>query len=148
MMRARRCNNPHTPTPGQCARKAILYARMKKVLIVEDDQLIFSILSRELIDAGFQVSNAYDGEQAVSVTKEVHPDLVLLDILLPRKNGFEVLAELKADVELAKIPVMILSNLGQPEDIQRGRDLGAVDYMVKVEFEPKQIVDKVRSILI
>lgn len=121
---------------------------MKKVLIVEDDQLIFSILSRELIDAGFQVSNAYDGEQAVSVTKEVHPDLVLLDILLPRKNGFEVLAELKADVELAKIPVMILSNLGQPEDIQRGRDLGAVDYMVKVEFEPKQIVDKVRSILI
>jgi len=120
---------------------------MKKVLIVEDDQLIFSILSRELLDAGFEVANAFDGEQAVNVTKEVHPDLVLLDILLPRKNGFEVLAILKADETLAKIPVVILSNLGQPEDIQKGRDLGAVDYMVKVEFEPKQIVSKVRALL-
>ena len=121
---------------------------MKKVLIVEDDQLIFSILSRELIDAGFQVSNAYDGEQAIIVTREQRPDLVLLDILLPRKNGFEVLQTLKEDAELAKIPVVILSNLGQPEDIQKGRELGAVDYMIKVEFEPKQIVDKVRTLLL
>ncbi len=120
---------------------------MKKVLIVEDDQLIFSILSRELLDAGFEVANAFDGEQAVTVTKEVHPDLVLLDILLPRKNGFEVLQTLKADSTLSAIPVVILSNLGQPEDIQRGRELGAVDYMVKVEFEPKQIVSKVRTLL-
>lgn len=120
---------------------------MKKVLIVEDDQLIFSILSRELLGAGFQVANAYDGEQAITVTKEQRPDLVLLDILLPRKNGFEVLQTLKEDPELAKIPVVILSNLGQPEDIQKGRELGAVDYMIKVEFEPKQIVEKVRTLL-
>lgn len=120
---------------------------MKKVLIVEDDQLIFTILSRELLDAGFEVANAFDGEQAVSVTKEVHPDLVLLDILLPRKNGFEVLAILKADADLSKIPVVILSNLGQPDDIKKGRELGAIDYMVKVEFEPKQIVSKVRTLL-
>ena len=121
---------------------------MKKVLIVEDDQLIFSILSRELSDAGYQVANAFDGEQAISVTKEQHPDLVLLDILLPRKNGFEVLQTLKEDAELAKIPVVILSNLGQPEDIQKGRELGAIDYMVKVEFEPKQILAKVRTLLV
>ena len=120
---------------------------MKKVLIVEDDQLIFSILSRELSDAGFQVSNAFDGEQAITVTRDTRPDLVLLDILLPRKNGFEVLQTLKADGELSKIPVVILSNLGQPEDIQKGRELGAIDYMVKVEFEPKQIVSKVRNLL-
>ncbi len=120
---------------------------MKKVLIVEDDQLIFSILSRELSDAGFEVSNAFDGEQAIAVTREKHPDLVLLDILLPRMNGFEVLAALKADTELSPIPVVILSNLGQPEDIQKGRELGAIDYMVKVEFEPKQIVTKVRALL-
>lgn len=120
---------------------------MKKVLIVEDDQLIYSILSRELTDAGFEVSNAFDGEQAVTAAKEVRPDLVLLDILLPRKNGFEVLETLKADEQLAKIPVVILSNLGQPEDIKKGRDLGAIDYMVKVEFEPKQIVSKVRALL-
>ena len=120
---------------------------MKKVLIVEDDQLIFSILSREISEAGFQVSNAYDGEQAIIITKDTHPDLVLLDILLPRKNGFEVLEALKADPDVANIPVVILSNLGQPEDIKRGRDLGAVDYMVKVEFEPKQIVAKVRTLL-
>jgi DNA-binding response OmpR family regulator len=120
---------------------------MKKVLIVEDDQLIFSILSRELADAGFEVSNAFDGEQAVDVTREQKPDLVLLDILLPRKNGFEVLQSLKADSELSSIPVVILSNLGQPEDIQKGRELGAIDYMVKVEFEPKQIVSKVRTLL-
>ncbi len=120
---------------------------MKKVLIVEDDQLIFSILSRELSDAGFEVANAFDGEQAVTVTKEVQPDLVLLDILLPRKNGFEVLQTLKSDASVSKIPVVILSNLGQPEDIQKGRELGAIDYMVKVEFEPKQIVEKVRTLL-
>jgi DNA-binding response OmpR family regulator len=120
---------------------------MKKVLIVEDDQLIFSILSRELANAGYEVANAFDGEQAVDVTREQMPDLVLLDILLPRKNGFEVLQSLKADTELSKIPVVILSNLGQPEDIQKGRELGAIDYMVKVEFEPKQIVSKVRTLL-
>lgn len=120
---------------------------MKKVLIVEDDQLIFTILSRELVDAGYDVSNAYDGEQAITQTKSVRPDLVLLDILLPRKNGFEVLQTLKSDTDVSKIPVVILSNLGQPEDIKKGKELGAVDYMVKVEFEPKQIVEKVRTIL-
>ncbi len=120
---------------------------MKKVLIVEDDQLIFSILSRELADAGFEVANAFDGEQAVTVTKEVRPDLVLLDVLLPRKNGFEVLQTLKSDESLKSIPVVILSNLGQPEDVKKGRELGAIDYMVKVEFEPKQIVAKVRTLL-
>ena len=120
---------------------------MKKVLIVEDDQLKFSILSRELSEAGFEVANAFDGEQAIAVTREVHPDLVLLDILLPRKNGFEVLESLKADAALSSIPVVILSNLGQPEDIKKGRELGAIDYMVKVEFEPKQIVSKVRALL-
>ncbi len=120
---------------------------MKKVLIVEDDQLIFSILSRELSDAGFEVSNAFDGDQAIIVTRERHPDLVLLDILLPQKNGFEVLQILKTDTELKDIPVVILSNLGQPEDIQKGRELGAIDYMVKVEFEPKQIIAKIRTLL-
>lgn len=121
---------------------------MKKVLIVEDDQLIFSILSRELTGAGYEVLNAFDGEQAITTTREQRPDLILLDILLPRKNGFEVLQALKADPELASIPVVILSNLGQPEDIQKGRELGAIDYMVKVEFEPKQIVAKVRTLLV
>ena len=120
---------------------------MKKVLIVEDDQLIFSILSRELSEAGFQVSNAFDGDQAIIVTKDERPDLVLLDVLLPRKSGFEVLQTLKSDSSLAQIPVIILSNLGQPDDIEKGRSLGAVDYLVKVEFEPKQIVSKVRTLL-
>lgn len=121
---------------------------MKKILIVEDDQLIFSILSRELLDAGYLVANAFDGEQAVQVARDEKPDIVLLDILLPKKNGFEVLQELKADAALAQIPVVILSNLGQPEDLQKGKDLGAIDYMVKVEFEPKQIVAKVRTLLV
>ncbi len=138
---------PRTLLVATVTGEAILYVRMKKVLIVEDDQLIFSILSRELSDAGYEVANAFDGEQAVAVTREVHPDLVLLDILLPRKNGFEVLQTLKADDALKSIPVVILSNLGQPEDIQKGRELGAIDYMVKVEFEPKQIVSKVRTLL-
>ncbi len=119
---------------------------MKKVLIVEDDRLIFTILSRELSDAGYEVSNAYDGEQALTLTRDQRPDIVLLDILLPRKNGFEVLQDLKADDDLSSIPVVILSNLGQPDDIKKGRDLGAEDYLVKVEFEPKQIISKVRAL--
>jgi DNA-binding response OmpR family regulator len=120
---------------------------MKKILLVEDDQLIFSILSRELMAAGFEVENAYDGDQAVLKISAGKPDLILLDILLPRKDGFEVLKEVKANPDVANIPVVILSNLGQPDDIKKGKDLGAIDYLVKVEFEPKQIIAKVRQLV-
>jgi len=117
---------------------------MKKVLIVEDDKFLRELMAQKLIKEDYDVVEAIDGEDGLSKAKETKPDLILLDLILPGIDGFEVLAKLKEDVSVSEIPVVILSNLGQREDIERGLKLGAVDFLIKAHFTPQEIVNKVK----
>lgn len=119
----------------------------KTVLIVEDDKFLRELIARKLLQEGYSVLEAIDGEEGLKKTKEEKPDLVLLDLILPGIDGFEVLARVKADSATSKIPVIILSNLGQKEDTERGFAGGAVDYLVKAHLTPGEIIEKIKSIL-
>ena len=118
---------------------------MKKVLIVEDEELIGGLLQRKLRQEGYYASVAIDGEAALRQIREEKPDIVLLDIVLPRLNGFEVLSELKKDEALRQIPVIIISNSGQPAEIERAKELGVRDWLVKTEFDPQEVLEKVQQ---
>ena len=117
---------------------------MKKILIVEDEELIGNLLQRKLKQAGYYASVAADGEAALKQIREDKPDMVLLDIVLPRLNGFEVLEELKKDEALRQIPVIIISNSGQPSEIEKAKALGVRDWLVKTEFDPREVLEKVQ----
>lgn len=117
------------------------------VLLVEDDQFLQKILKQRLIEEGVNVEVAGDGEAAVKSIKELKPVLVLLDLILPKKNGFEVLAEIRKDPAFAKLPVVVLSNLGQQEDKQHMEELGVKDYLVKADYSLSEMVGKVKEYL-
>jgi DNA-binding response OmpR family regulator len=120
---------------------------MKKILIVEDDKFLRELIVQKLLKEGYETSEAVDGEQGVKKVKEEKPDLVLLDLILPGIDGFEVLSQKKEDSNVAQIPVIILSNLGQKEDVERGLKLGAVDYLIKAHFTPGEIIEKINNVL-
>lgn len=117
----------------------------KKVLIVEDDQFLRDLIVRKLEDEGFSTLQAIDGEEGLRLFREKKPDIVLLDLILPGMDGFEVLKQAKEDKSISHIPVLILSNLGQRDDIERGLKLGAKDYLIKAHFTPGEIVEKVKA---
>jgi DNA-binding response OmpR family regulator len=119
----------------------------KKILIIEDEKDLKFFLVRKFTEEGFDVEEAIDGEEGIKKPKENKPDLILLDLLLPGIDGFEVLSRLKRDPDLESIPVIILSNLGQEEEIGRGLKLGAVDYLIKANFTLDEIVERVRKVL-
>ncbi len=119
----------------------------KKIVLVEDDQFLGGLMSNKLEKEGFSVVRVLDGEEAVKKIFEERPDLVLLDIILPGIDGFEVLKRLREDPQTAKIPVIMLTNLGAKEDIERGLKMGAQDYMVKAHFTPGEIVVRIKAIL-
>lgn len=119
----------------------------KTILIVEDDKFLRELIVKKLSNEGYNVLEAVDGEQGVQQIKNSKPDLVLLDLILPGIDGFEVLAEKKEDPFIAAIPVIVLSNLGQKEDVEKGLNLGAVDYLIKAHFTPGEIIEKVRNVL-
>ncbi len=121
--------------------------KKKKILIVEDDKFLRDLITQKLWKEGFDVVEAVDGEHGLKKVKEVKPDLILLDLILPGIDGFAVLAETKKDPGLALIPVIILSNLGQRDDIEKGLKLGAVDYLIKAHFTPGEIIEKVKKVL-
>jgi len=119
----------------------------KKILLIEDDKFLRELMNKKLITLGYDVVTAADGESGLVMIKETKPDVVLLDLILPGINGFEVLEKAKQDPEIAAIPIVILSNLGQGEDIEKGLSLGAKDFLVKAHFTPQEIVNKLKSIL-
>ena len=119
----------------------------KTILIVEDDKFLRELIVQKLLKEGYDISEAIDGEEGIKKIKTEKPDLILLDLILPGIDGFEVLSRMKADEKLAKIPVIILSNLGQREEIERGLKLGANDYMIKAHFTPREIIDKIKTVL-
>lgn len=119
----------------------------KKILIIEDDKFLRELMVRKLSSLQFSVVSAVDGEEGLEKIKAEMPDIVLLDLILPGIHGFEVLEKSKSDPATAKIPIIILSNLGQSEDIERGLKLGAADFLVKAHFTPQEIVSKLKTIL-
>jgi len=119
----------------------------KKILVVEDDSVLRDVLMEKLKKSGYAVKGAFDGQEAIEVMPEYAPDLVLLDILMPRKDGMEVLEEMSKDEKLHKIPVIVVSNSGQPVEIERARELGARDFLVKAVFDPGEVMGKIEKVL-
>ena len=119
----------------------------KKILIIEDDRFLRGLIIKKLGDEGFEVVEAVNGEDGIKKIEEIKPDLILLDLILPGMDGFEVLSQMKKKIEISQTPVIILSNLGQKEDIERGLNLGAIDYLIKAHFTPNEIIDKVKNAL-
>jgi len=135
-------------TPAFASLVAVSYnpiKDMEKILLIEDEELIIRLLSKKLAAIGYDVSLAMDGREGLEKIKQIVPDLVLLDIVMPRMGGFEVMAEMKKDEKIAGIPVIIISNSGQPLELERAKDLGAVDWLVKTEFDPKEVAEKIQK---
>jgi DNA-binding response OmpR family regulator len=120
----------------------------KKILIIEDEEILSGLLDKKLKEAGYDTALAYDGEEGLKKIKEENPDLILLDIIMPKKGGFEVLEEMQKDEEMKKVPVVIVSNSGQPVEISRALDLGVKDYLIKTQFDPKEVIEKVNKQLV
>ncbi|MEK7569140.1 MAG: response regulator [Patescibacteria group bacterium] len=119
----------------------------KKVMIVEDDEHISKVYEIKLAKEGMQTLLARDGEEAVAMIASEKPDLIILDLMLPKKDGFGVLEDIKKVPELAGIPVIVLSNLGQKTDQDRALGMGANEYLVKVDYPIQEVVDKVKGYL-
>ncbi len=110
------------------------------ILIAEDDKFLIKVYQTKLTKEGFQVEIAVNGEEALKLAREKNPDLIFCDLMMPIKDGFEVLRELKADAKLKKIKVIILSNLSQEEDKKRVMDLGAEEYIVKANVAFSEVI--------
>lgn len=118
------------------------------ILLVEDDATLAEMYELKLTGAGFTVWRALNGSEALEVlTKNGAPALMLLDVMMPVMDGFQLLERLKADEKWKEIPVVMLTNLGQGEDMERGKKLGAVDYIVKANVTPAEVVEKVKALL-
>lgn len=117
----------------------------KKVLLVEDDKFLSSLLRSRLEREGIRVLYAENGEAALEILRNERPDLILLDIILPKKSGFEVLEEIKQNPLLQNSPVIIISCLGQESDISRGKELGAIEYFVKAQTSIDELVRKIKE---
>ncbi len=122
-------------------------ADRKRVLIVEDEPLLGNLLKQRFESEGVEVLLARDGEEAINVLRGTRPDLILLDIILPKISGFELLEMMQADPQIEKAPVIITSNLGQDTDVQRGQTLGAIEYFVKAKVSIEELVEHVKSVL-
>ncbi len=118
-----------------------------KILIVDDEEILRRIYSDRLTFEGFEVDSASDGEEALNKIKASVPNLVLLDILMPKLNGLQVLEQLNANPELKKIPVIVLSNVANDENIKKALSLGAKDYLLKTNFSPNEIISKIKTLI-
>ncbi|TCK62003.1 response regulator transcription factor [Seleniivibrio woodruffii] len=115
-----------------------------KVLIADDELRLRKVVSLHLKKSGFDVFEAGNGQQAVDMAKEIIPDVIVLDVMMPEKTGLEACAELKAHPELSKIPVVLLTAMAEADDMKKGRDAGADEYLTK-PFSPKELIDIIRS---
>ncbi|MBN1325388.1 response regulator [Candidatus Falkowbacteria bacterium] len=118
-----------------------------KILLIEDDTFLVEMYMTKFELEGFSVISAEDGQKGLEMVKKENPDIILLDILMPKMDGFAVLDALKKDKATANIPVVLLTNLGQKEDVKKGFEKGAVGYLIKAHFMPSEVVDKIKKIL-
>ena len=122
--------------------------KKSKVLIIEDDRFLLKLYADKLGREGFEVLSSLTGEEGLNKVSVEKPDLIILDLILPGKNGFEVLSELKLNPGTKDIPVIILTNLGQEADIKKGLELGADTYLVKTDFSLSQLPEVVKGVLV
>ena len=115
----------------------------KKILLIEDEEIMIDLLQRKLAGEGYEVSVARDGDEGLKAMREIRPDLILLDIIMPKMGGFEVMEEMNKDSELKQISVIVISNSGQPVELDRAQKLGAKDWLIKTEFDPQEVIEKV-----
>ncbi len=118
-----------------------------RVLIVEDDPFLLEMYSAKLDEQGIEVEIAEDGNEGLEKMKMGKFDLVLLDIIMPKMDGLEVLQKMKDNKDFAQIPVILLTNLGQKEDVEKGLQLGAQEYIIKAHYTPTEVVAKVQAVL-
>ncbi|HDM32063.1 MAG TPA: response regulator [bacterium] len=118
----------------------------EKILLIEDEDIMIDLLEKKLSQEGYKVVVAKDGEEGLRKMKEMEPkpDLILLDIIMPKMGGFEVMEEMQKDPQLREIPVIIISNSGQPVELDKAKKLGAKDWLIKTEFDPKEVIEKVK----
>lgn len=120
---------------------------MKNILLIEDDPFLIEIYTTKLKEAGYSVDIAEDGDTGLRAIKQKAPDLVLLDVVLPNFNGWEILRKIRRTKNLKDLKVIILSNLGEREEIEKGLKLGAAKYLVKAHFTPSEVVKEIKKIL-
>lgn len=120
---------------------------MQKILIAEDDTFLSNAYRIKLTKLNYDVTIAADGEQVMKYLADITPDLILLDLIMPVKDGFDTLKEIRMQPKFKKIPIVVASNLGQGEDIAKAMDLGATDYIVKSDLSLQELVDKIHSYL-
>jgi len=118
-----------------------------KIIIVEDEIQMQNLIKPVLEKAGYEVFSAYDGEIALGMIEENKPDLVLLDLILPKKDGFEILEHLRSKEETRNLPVIIFTNLEEKYDIEKAISYGIRAYMVKTQYKPEEILSKINEIL-
>lgn len=116
----------------------------QKILLIEDEEILSNLLEKKLIEEGYEVQVAEDGEVGLKKMREMKPDLVLLDIVMPKVGGFEVMETAKAEDELKDIPIMIISNSGQPVELEKAKEMGAIDWLIKTDFDPQEVINKVK----
>src|SRR4030042_2018443 len=117
----------------------------KKILLIEDEEIMLNLLQRKLTQEGYEIFVARNGEEGLEVMRKEMPDLVLLDIIMPKMGGFEGMEKKVSDNVLKKIPVIVISNSGQPVEIDKAQKLGAKDWLIKTEFDPREVVEKVKK---
>ena len=120
---------------------------MTKILLVEDDPILQDIYITKLKEKGFEVSLASDGEKVMPQLQKTKPDLMLLDIVLPLRDGWEVLSEVRKDPAWNNMKIVVLSNIGEPTDVEKGFALGANLYLIKAHFTPSQVVGEINKLL-
>ncbi|MDP2910448.1 MAG: response regulator [bacterium] len=118
----------------------------QKILIIEDDRFLRKVIAKKLSREKYQIIEAIDGEEGLRLAQLENPDLILLDLVLPQIDGFEVLERIKNNENISKIPVIILSNLGGEDKASKGLKMGAADFLVKSELNPGEIVDKIKAV--
>lgn len=116
-----------------------------KILIAEDEEILLDVLKEKFEDENFSVSVAISGEEVIPMTKKIKPDIILLDILLPKINGIEILTQLKNNDALSNIPVIMLTNLSEDTKIKEALDIGAVDYLIKTQHPINEVIEKVNK---
>lgn len=120
---------------------------MKKILIVEDESKLRHSIEEILSKEGYTILSAADGEEGLQLAKDQMPDIILLDLILPKKDGFSMLQELKGSDDTQKIPVVVLSNLSEVEEVGRALELGANRYFVKTDYTVTEVVKRIKEIL-
>ncbi|MDD4625350.1 MAG: response regulator [Candidatus Paceibacterota bacterium] len=119
----------------------------KKILIIEDEEIMMNLLEKKLKGAGYDITTAKNGQEGLDILQTKIFDLILSDIIMPRMGGLELMEKISRDTRLKNIPIIVVSNSGQPVEIDQAKKFGAKDWLVKTEFDPQEVIFKVKRIL-